>query len=95
MIKNRDTKYTKLFVGGIPYESDDDALRSFFTQFGEIDEAVVIRDRVTKRSKGYGFVSIAQTITTTLFYTQYKIYLVCMIQFSLISIYFCFMIFCC
>ncbi|XP_031555433.1 RNA-binding protein 38-like [Actinia tenebrosa] len=58
MIKNKDTKYTKLFVGGIPYESDDDALRNFFTQFGEIDEAVVIRDRITKRSKGYGFVTM-------------------------------------
>jgi RNA recognition motif-containing protein len=58
MIRNKDTKYTKLFVGGIPYESDDDALRNFFTKFGEIAEAVVIKDRITKKSKGYGFVSI-------------------------------------
>ena len=58
MIKQKDTKYTKLFVGGIPYETDDYTLRKFFLKFGEIDEAVVIRDRQTKRSKGYGFVSI-------------------------------------
>lgn len=57
MIPDKDTKYTKLFVGGIPYTSDDDALRNFFGDFGEIIEAVVIRDRVTKKSKGYGFVS--------------------------------------
>lgn len=54
----KDTKYTKLFVGGIPYSSDDDALRKVFSPYGEIVEAVVIKDRVTKKSKGYGFVSI-------------------------------------
>ncbi|EDO40104.1 predicted protein [Nematostella vectensis] len=59
MIRNQDTKFTKLFVGGIPYESGDDALRKFFAQFGEIREAVVIKDRVTKKSKGYGFVTMA------------------------------------
>ncbi|KAK3739760.1 hypothetical protein QZH41_013608 [Actinostola sp. cb2023] len=59
MSRNKDTKLTKLFVGGIPYESDDDALRTFFQKFGEIEEAVVIKDRFTKKSKGYGFVTMA------------------------------------
>lgn len=59
MIRHEDTKLTKLFVGGIPYDTDDDSLRDHFAQFGEIIEAVVIRDRDTTLSKGYGFVSIA------------------------------------
>lgn len=58
MIRQEDTKLTKLFVGGIPYDTDDDSLRDFFLQFGEIKEAVVIRDRDTLKSKGYGFVSV-------------------------------------
>lgn len=57
MIRQKDTKYTKLFVGGIPYDSDDYSLRKFFLKFGDIEEAVVIRDRLTKKSRGYGFVS--------------------------------------
>lgn len=59
MIRHEDTKLTKLFVGGIPYDTNDDSLRDHFQQFGEIIEAVVIRDRDTFQSKGYGFVSIA------------------------------------
>ena len=54
----RDTTLTKIFVGGLPYHTTDDTLRRFFEQFGEIDEAVVITDRQTGKSKGYGFVSL-------------------------------------
>lgn len=53
----KDTTWTKLFVGGLPYETNDKELREFFQEFGEIDEAVVIIDRSTNKSKGYGFVS--------------------------------------
>ena len=58
MIRHEDNRLTKLFVGGIPYDTNDDSLREFFIQFGEIKEAVVIRDRDTLKSKGYGFVSV-------------------------------------
>lgn len=54
----KDTTYTKIFVGGLPYHTTDTSLREFFEQFGEIDEAVVITDRQTNKSRGYGFVSI-------------------------------------
>lgn len=57
MIRNEDTKFKKLFVGGIPYGTSDDSLREFFLKFGAIKEAVVIRDRNTQESKGYGFVT--------------------------------------
>lgn len=54
----KDTTFTKLFVGGLPYHTTDKSLREFFQQHGEIDEAVVITDRVTGKSKGYGFVTM-------------------------------------
>ena len=52
-----DTTLTKIFVGGLPYHTTDDGLRQYFQQFGDIDEAVVITDRQTNKSRGYGFVS--------------------------------------
>lgn len=48
---------TKIFVGGLKYSSKDDVLKEYFSQFGEIEEAVVIYDRESGLSKGYGFVS--------------------------------------
>ncbi|XP_031401199.1 RNA-binding protein 24-A-like isoform X2 [Punica granatum] len=53
----RDTTYTKVFVGGLAWETQSDSLRRFFEQFGDILEAVVITDKNTGRSKGYGFVT--------------------------------------
>lgn len=53
----KDTTFTKIFVGGLPYHTTDESLRDFFIQFGEIEEAVVITERSTSKSRGYGFVS--------------------------------------
>lgn len=53
-----DTTYTKVFVGGLAWETQTETLRRHFEQFGDILEAVVITDKNTGRSKGYGFVSI-------------------------------------
>eukprot|EP00249_Psilotum_nudum_P021995 c28332_g1_i8 orf=636-1460(-) len=52
-----DTTLTKLFVGGLAWETRQETIRDFFQQFGEILEAVVIMDKHTGRSKGYGFVT--------------------------------------
>lgn len=71
MIRYEDTRLTKLFVGGIPYDTDNDSLREFFVQFGDIKEAVVIRDRETLQSKGYGFVSIAAIAVSLLVEYRY------------------------
>ena len=49
----------KLFVGGLPWAIDDARLREVFEQFGEISEAIVITDRATGRSRGFGFVTFA------------------------------------
>lgn len=55
----KDTTFTKIFVGGLPYHTTDKSLGDFFEQFGEIEEAVVITDRQTGKSRGYGFVTMA------------------------------------
>ncbi|XP_071723279.1 probable RNA-binding protein ARP1 [Rutidosis leptorrhynchoides] len=52
-----DTTFTKIFVGGLAWETQRDTMRLYFEQFGEILEAVVITDKNTGRSKGYGFVT--------------------------------------
>ncbi|XP_064936159.1 uncharacterized protein LOC135585135 isoform X3 [Musa acuminata AAA Group] len=52
-----DTTLTKVFVGGLAWETPTAELRRFFEQFGEILEAVIISDKITGRSKGYGFVT--------------------------------------
>lgn len=48
----------KLFVGNLPYSTNDDSLREHFAQFGEVASASVIMDRATGRSKGFGFVEM-------------------------------------
>lgn len=57
----KDTTYTKIFVGGLPYHTNDASLRKYFESFGDIDEAVVITDKQTGKSRGYGFVSKNET----------------------------------
>ncbi|KAL2091368.1 hypothetical protein ACEWY4_013631 [Coilia grayii] len=54
----KDTTFTKIFVGGLPYHTNDASLRKYFEAFGDIDEAVVITDRQTGKSRGYGFVTM-------------------------------------
>ncbi|XP_067867026.1 RNA-binding protein 24-like [Heterodontus francisci] len=56
---NKDRVFRKLFVGGLPYHSNESSLRRYFQRFGEIEEAAVITDRLTGRSRGYGFVTMA------------------------------------
>ena len=52
-----DTTYTKVFVGGLVWENHTEEMRSYFDQFGEIIEDVIITDKNKGKSKGYGFVS--------------------------------------
>ena len=46
----------KLYVGNLPYTVTADSLRTHFTQAGTVIDAVVISDKRTGRSKGFGFV---------------------------------------
>lgn len=45
-----------LFIGSLAYATNDDGLKAFFEQVGEVESARVIMDRETNRSKGFGFV---------------------------------------
>jgi RNA recognition motif-containing protein len=47
----------KLFVGSLSWDTNDEGLRSAFSAHGEVSEAVVISDRDTGRSRGFGFVT--------------------------------------
>ena len=49
----------KLFVGGLSYSTTNESLRAAFEAFGQVVEAVVITDRDTGRSRGFGFVTMA------------------------------------
>jgi len=49
----------KLFVGGLSWDTDDQSLRSAFEQFGVVEDAKVVADRETGRSRGFGFVTFA------------------------------------
>lgn len=49
----------KLYVGGLPYQVTEDTLRDIFSAHGAVESAVVISDRMTGRSKGFGFVEMS------------------------------------
>jgi RNA recognition motif-containing protein len=56
-----DQKKRKLFVSNIPSYVDNKALASFFNNFGEVRNAYVIRDFVSKASRNYGYVEFFDT----------------------------------
>ena len=49
----------KLFIGGISWDTDDERLKEYFGKYGEVIEAVIMRDRTTGRARGFGFVVFA------------------------------------
>lgn len=50
----------KLYVGNLDFGIDDQKLKEIFSQFGNIEEATVIQDKFSKRSKGFGFVTFSE-----------------------------------
>lgn len=46
----------KLYVGGLPYSTSEDELRDAFSQAGSVSSAIIIMDKMSGRSKGFGFV---------------------------------------
>jgi RNA recognition motif-containing protein len=49
----------KIYVGNLPWSIKDEDLRKLFSDFGEISSANVIMDKFSGRSKGFGFVEMA------------------------------------
>lgn len=50
---------TKLYVGNLPYSITEDSLQQHFAQFGSVVSARVIMDKLSGRSKGFGFVEMS------------------------------------
>ena len=49
----------KLYVGGLPYSASEDTLKEMFSQAGTVASAIIIMDKVSGRSKGFGFVEMS------------------------------------
>jgi RNA recognition motif-containing protein len=50
---------SKLYVGGIPYRTTEDDMKAAFSEAGEVTSVSIISDRMTGRSRGFGFVEMA------------------------------------
>jgi len=50
---------TKLYVGNLPFQTTNDELKDHFAQSGSVESASVVEDRMTGRSRGFGFVEMA------------------------------------
>lgn len=51
--------YRKLFIGGLSWETTIDGLQRYFSRFGEVVDAVVMKNPETGRSRGFGFVTFS------------------------------------
>ncbi|CAI9118081.1 OLC1v1019598C1 [Oldenlandia corymbosa var. corymbosa] len=51
-----DSDQGKLFIGGISWETSEEKLRDYFGGYGEVSQTVVMRDKVTGKPRGFGFV---------------------------------------
>ncbi|WP_017733234.1 RNA recognition motif domain-containing protein [Nafulsella turpanensis] len=47
-----------IFVGSLPFKLEEDELREFFEEYGEVSSVKIISDKFTGRSKGFGFVEM-------------------------------------
>ncbi|ERN18932.1 heterogeneous nuclear ribonucleoprotein 1 [Amborella trichopoda] len=51
-----DSDQGKLFIGGISWETSEDKLKDYFGKYGEVSQTVIMRDKITGRPRGFGFV---------------------------------------
>lgn len=51
----------RIYVGNLPYTTQDEDLNEAFSAFGEVESTIVIRDRETGRSRGFGFVEMSDS----------------------------------
>ncbi|OVA03830.1 RNA recognition motif domain [Macleaya cordata] len=58
-IRSMESDLGKLFIGGISWDTNEDRLKEYFETYGEVVEAVIMKDRTTGRARGFGFVVFA------------------------------------
>lgn len=58
----------KLFVGGMPPEVNDVILKNYFQQFGPVRSVIVVRNRETGLSRGFGFVEFRSRVVLQIVY---------------------------
>ncbi|GAA47814.1 RNA-binding protein Musashi [Clonorchis sinensis] len=56
------SKMSKMFIGGLSPTTTADKLREYFQRFGEVKECMIMRDPLTKRSRGFGFVTFCDSV---------------------------------
>ncbi|KAK2750659.1 hypothetical protein FQN57_002732 [Myotisia sp. PD_48] len=63
----------KMFIGGLNWETTDQSLKDYFSQFGEVLECTVMRDGSTGRSRGFGFLTFVdpKTVNTVMVKEHY------------------------
>ncbi|PYH84924.1 RNA-binding domain-containing protein [Aspergillus uvarum CBS 121591] len=63
----------KMFIGGLNWETTDQSLKDYFSQFGEVQECTVMRDSATGRSRGFGFLTFRdpKTVNTVMVKEHY------------------------
>jgi len=49
----------KLYVGGLSFQTTDESLKDFFSKAGTVNSAKVIIDRMTGKSRGFGFIEMS------------------------------------
>lgn len=57
-----DSDQGKLFIGGISWETSEDKLKDYFSNYGDVLHTVVMRDKITSRPRGFGFVVFADPL---------------------------------
>ncbi|CAI9737543.1 nuclear ribonucleoprotein A1, A2 B1 homolog [Octopus vulgaris] len=55
--ENDTEKFCKLFIGGLHYVTDEESLKKYFSQWGEVIDCIVMRDPNSKKSRGFGFIT--------------------------------------
>jgi RNA recognition motif. (a.k.a. RRM, RBD, or RNP domain) len=55
------TKTTRLYVGGLSFNTTEDEVRQLFSQIGELRSCRLVRDRDSKQSRGFAFVEMARS----------------------------------
>lgn len=55
-----------LYVGNLPWSTTPEELSAFFSEYGEVISSRIIREKETNRSRGFGFVEVADEVAETI-----------------------------